>query len=269
MTELSPEARSLIESAHQADDPTANDRERIKGRLAMQLGAAAFTAAAVSSSTAAAAGAGAMSQTASAASAAGGVKAGLFASLGGLGKVLVTASLVGTLGATGVLTLAGTPEREGRAKPEVAQPRAQPVEVPREAPKPATIPEPVVQELPSEKSIPTSAPAPVVPAVRKVARSARPSPEASPATSDLSAELALLNGAQWALRQGQAAQALSMAREHETRFPQGALGAERAGIEALARCALGHEGARVVEELARVAPDSPVLARAKRACGVE
>jgi hypothetical protein len=122
----------------------------------------------------------------------------------------------------------------------------------------------VVEEL-------LAAPVPVEPQTEprvSPKRPARPA-RATPAPNELGAELALLNGAQWALRQGQPAQALSMAREHAARFPGGSLREERAGIEALARCALGHDGARVVQELEQSAPASPLMMRVRTACGAK
>ncbi len=42
MSELSPEARALIDEATRSDGPNAEDRERVRNKLAMTLGASAF-----------------------------------------------------------------------------------------------------------------------------------------------------------------------------------------------------------------------------------
>ena len=48
MNELSPEARNLIAGAAGADAPTADDRVRVRQRLALELGAAAFATTSIS-----------------------------------------------------------------------------------------------------------------------------------------------------------------------------------------------------------------------------
>ena len=50
-------------------------------------------------------------------------------------------------------------------------------------------------------------------------------------------------------------------------FPQGSLRQERWGLQALAECALGHDGQRVWRRFVRRAPGSPLTARVKAACG--
>jgi hypothetical protein len=75
----------------------------------------------------------------------------------------------------------------------------------------------------------------------------------------------LLSRATTALRAGRAVEALKALDEHQSRFPRGALGEERRAAKAQALCSLGRmsEGRA---ELARLAPESPALARAKQVC---
>jgi hypothetical protein len=81
----------------------------------------------------------------------------------------------------------------------------------------------------------------------------------------LAREVALLSQATVELRAGHAATALKMLREHQQKFPNGALSEERRAARAQALCMLG----RVDEgrsELARLTPQSPAAARAEQVC---
>jgi hypothetical protein len=251
MIELSREARELIENAAHADEPTADDRRRMRQRLAVQLGAAAVaTTSAVAASTAVSASAG----SAASGSLVGASKGGFLA---GLGKLALAASVVGAV-STAVLMNARTPAtttkpaQQQQATPAVPEPAA-PVVVASAELAAVVIPsEAASQGTPVKKPKPARA-------------GARPEAEAS----SLTVELELLARAQQALRQGEAKQALELAREHAARFPNGGLRQERMGVEALARCALGHDGSQVVDELTGLSPDSPLLGRVRAACGVK
>jgi hypothetical protein len=85
----------------------------------------------------------------------------------------------------------------------------------------------------------------------------------------LQQEMALLSKAQIALRQGHADQAQAVLREHETRFPTGALREERLGLQAMTACAQGQDGARVVQDFTLAAPRSPLLRRVREACAIK
>src|SRR3954471_23098297 len=105
MSELSDDALSfLAESAH-GDAPTPGDRERLRHKLMLELGAAAFTATAVGGSSALAAAASTSGAVAHAPTVLGGaagtpsVAAGALTASGGgaafgLGKLLAAAALV-------------------------------------------------------------------------------------------------------------------------------------------------------------------------------
>jgi hypothetical protein len=84
----------------------------------------------------------------------------------------------------------------------------------------------------------------------------------------LRAELELIAAAQRAVREGEPARALAYVDEHAARFPRGVLVQERLAIAALSWCERGdaRHGGRFVTQLARRAPASPLLARARAAC---
>lgn len=250
MSELGAEARSLIESARGGDQPSAADRERLRGKLIAELGAAALASAAVAST---AASAGATSVPAGASGAAS--SSGIFGAL----KLTLAALVVAAVGAGVVLGLRPAPAAKPTAP--VTAPEARPVE-----PAPA----PVVTPLADEPTPAAEEPASRPPRARPRTIESKPAaPEAAPAASNpytLAEELALLSRAQTALRSGQPEQALQLVREHEQRFAQGALVQERLGITALARCALGGDTSQVVNDLSRAAPGSPMLERVREAC---
>ncbi|HKU42616.1 MAG TPA: hypothetical protein VJR89_30870, partial [Polyangiales bacterium] len=83
-------------------------------------------------------------------------------------------------------------------------------------------------------------------------------------------ELTWLSAAQEALTKHQPSTALRLVQEHALRFPQGALAVERTAVHALALCSLGRKAAArdVIADLAHRAPQSPLLARVRRNCGM-
>jgi hypothetical protein len=257
MSELSQEARALIDSVSKLDDPSPEDRARVKQRVALSLGAAAFAAVAVTQATAGA-GPGVL----------GSVKAGLW---GTTGKLALCASVLGgalALGWPGGQTAskpASVPRQPaGLSRPEQPQQLGAPAPtealVERAAP-PATEPAPpVLRERAAQKpghAASTTAREPVPPA-----RAADP-------PNTLALELSLLGEAQAALRAGQPERALALAREHQTRFPAGVLREERLGIETLSECMLGRQEPARAQAFLRTAPESPLAARVRKACGLE
>src|SRR4051794_4500180 len=99
MSELSREARELIEDAMHGDDPSQADRGRMRARLAAQLGAAAVASTLGAASTtmvSASAGSAGTSAGASAAPTSGGLLSG--AGFSGLFKVAIITGLAGIIG---------------------------------------------------------------------------------------------------------------------------------------------------------------------------
>jgi hypothetical protein len=257
MSELSPETREFLARERHSDAPSATDRKRIRERLMLELGAAAFTASA---------GAGAVQQIAqqtsevlspSEAPAATGhsaVSARLLPAKLSLATKLVLSSLV--LGGAGALLWPSAGPVASPA-PEVA-PRVQPV---APAPsQPLAEHEPPVALAVAEAAAEAPAPA-TAPAKRRIAR-----PRAEEASSPLAEELALLSTAQSALRAGNPSESLRIAAEHARRFPRGSMRDERLGIEALSRCALGEPGAEAAAQFLRETSGSPLAPAVRKAC---
>ena len=257
MSELSQEARALVDSVSKLDDPSPEDRARVKQRVALSLGAAAFAAMAVTP-VAAGAGPGML----------GSVKAGLW---GTTGKLALCAGVLG-----GALVL-GWPSGQTASKPagqhltsrvsQAAQPEPQMAVAPSSA---------ASADVRSDVAAPPASESPAAPertaprrAKREAAAALAPEPGAADAQSTLALELALLGDAQAALRAGQPERALELARQHRTRFPAGVLGEERLGIETLSACDLGRKDPGRAQAFLRAAPESPLAARVRKACGLE
>lgn len=120
--------------------------------------------------------------------------------------------------------------------------------------RPAEAPiEPVLEPSPSEE--PVAAP------------NVSPEVEPNPGSVDaVRAEAALLARARAALRDGDSAAALELARTHAERFPGGVLAEERWATEARALCGLGQSPAEPIAALRAHSPRSPHLAAIERAC---
>jgi hypothetical protein len=261
MSELSQEARALIDSVSKLDDPSAEDRARVKQRLALQLGAAAFTAAAVTQ-------------------VAGGAGSGWFASAkaglwGTAGKLALCAGVLG--GAVAIGWPDGQPERRRTPPPQHSAPpssaapertaAAQAPAAPSETPE-------IGVQAPDPSAAAPAAPSAVKPsAVKRTAAAGKkaqaPAPRAANEPSPLALELALLADAQAALRDGQPERALALAAQHRERFPAGVLREERLGIEVLSECDLGRKDPAHGAAFLRAAPDSPLATRVRKACGLE
>jgi len=102
---------------------------------------------------------------------------------------------------------------------------------------------------------------------RAAAPSADEQSDPAPASS-LRRELSLIAAAQSALANDAPDEALRWLDAHAAGYPHGALVQERLAARAVALCALGRtaEGRKDAAELSRVAGDSPLLGRARRAC---
>jgi hypothetical protein len=84
----------------------------------------------------------------------------------------------------------------------------------------------------------------------------------------LAEEVAILSQASAALHAGRPAAALKTLDEHWRKFPRGALGQERSSARIQALCALGrtNEARAELARLARTSPNSPHVARTRKAC---
>jgi hypothetical protein len=99
-----------------------------------------------------------------------------------------------------------------------------------------------------------------------------PTSEAAPEPVDsLGPELALLRQARAALDRHDPEAALALLDQHAKRYPLGTMQQERLAARALALCALGRGAAAIAtaQELMRLAPGSPYLARVRAGCDAE
>jgi hypothetical protein len=85
----------------------------------------------------------------------------------------------------------------------------------------------------------------------------------------LAKEVAILSQASADLHAGRPAAALTVLDEHQRKFPHGGLVQERTSARIQALCALGRmtDAQAELTRLARTSPNSPHLARARKACG--
>lgn len=252
MSDLSADAKALIERSRLQDAPSGDDKERIRSRLSAQLGAGAFAGAAIASTMASSAG-NAVGEGASAVHGA-----------GAIAKAALVKWIAGALAAAAVV---------GGAV--VAWPEDAPDTTVKNVAPTAPVPEPAVRA-----PVVVDKPAPVQPEpTTTAAREAEPAPpkrarkrakapafEAIGSTPSMSAEIALLARAQSALRARDGEQALRLARQHAENFPTGALYEERLGIEAIAHCLRGERDHASVRTFLARAPQSPLAARVRKEC---
>ncbi|HVR18738.1 MAG TPA: hypothetical protein VMS65_03550 [Polyangiaceae bacterium] len=139
-------------------------------------------------------------------------------------------------------------------------------------------PTPVNNVVPAPASPAPAAAPPVDPMPENVAPVAPPAeptakrtPVPSRSADNLAREVAILSRASSELRAGRAAAALKTLEEHQREFPAGMLAQERTAARIQALCALGRTKQAETElgRLARTAPDSPHVARARKACGFD
>jgi len=229
VSDLSPEARALLDAACSGDDPSAADRERVARSLAASLGVAALAP-----------------STAQAATAAGGVSAAV--------TTLKAAAVVLALAAFAAGALSP------RRAPRTAAPASAPVGVRPSSSSP--------QVAVSAPALPRPAPVGVAAPVVVVAplRPARPTP--APVDS-LEAELGMLGEAHRATLGGDPARALTLLAAHGERYPRGALRQERSVERVLALCSLGRrdEARAVADAFLRAHPSSPLAPRVEASCG--
>lgn len=141
------------------------------------------------------------------------------------------------------------------------RPESSPTKAPASMPaKPAHIEPAPADDAPV--SVPTT---PEPPSVEKRA------PAAARSADSLAQEVAILSRAGAELHAGRPAAALTALDEHQRKFPSGVLGQERSAARVQALCALGRtkEARSAFERLARTAPSSPHVVRARKACGFE
>jgi hypothetical protein len=294
MSELNPEARALIESTRDGDDPSELDRARLRNRLGVALAAAAATAA-VSAAAPAAATSAASAATATATA----TKAALGAQVVAGTQAVVATSVTAKIGVAvtvAVISVAGSgvvlknelSSSQGAREP-AAQVAPRAARVMRRAKAEPIVAAPVFaapaleapavmaeQEAPIvEMPAPVALPPPAVIAAKVAAPKPAPRVKASepePVTDELppsmQTEIQLLSFAQGALRDGDYDRALAVLAEHATRFPNGVLALERDAVRAITLCSSGRgaAGRGAAEALASRIEGTPLAARLERAC---
>lgn len=267
MSELSTDARALIDAARAGDDPERRDKARVRARLAQQLGAGAFAGAAVLTAVSSASSP-PMSGAATIAPSVTRLGSALWVkSLGTAAAVVATA---GAIYSGSVLVGSSREPIAARSEPQTSRTPEPTPTVVQLAPR-----EPVTEALPHEAT-PEPAAEPRRSERRRRHRRAR---EAAAAAVDqradsaprdestLTAELTLLAKAQKALRDRRARDALGIVAAHAARFPNGTLEEERTGIEAMARCMLDEPGAAAgARTFLAESPDSPLASRVRKVC---
>jgi hypothetical protein len=272
MTELSPNARGLIDTVGIADGPSAKDRERIRASLFGAIAAGTTVAA----STQAALGAGA----GTAAVVNGQIAAGSgLAALTGKGTIAVALWFIAG-GAAGTAVAAPVALFTERSEPAVVAPAPAAHAGDRAASPAAAIARPAPPAADEAPRAEAAEPAlvtdpPRAPRERIFLRSAEPEPERelgsathSPAAHSLATEVRLLKSAQRELSAANASSSLALLDEHARLYPDGALKAERLGARVFALCKLGRvEQAReAARDFLSVAGNSPLVPRVLSSC---
>ncbi|MFO0647543.1 MAG: hypothetical protein U0326_14980 [Polyangiales bacterium] len=245
MSDLSPEARALLDAAARADEPTSADQERIARALAIPLGIAALAPATAQASAVTVAASGAAVS---------------------LKVAAVVAAVALGVGAVGVTTLkrnvrshASTPRVE-----RVARTHAAPVAAPaRVAPAPARVALAPAVIAPVAAPPVVAAPAAVVEAPARVHAS-----HGARGVDTLAAESELLGAAHRAVNGGDASHALALLRSYGDRFPHGVLREERDVEVVFVLCRLGRrdEARAAAERFLRAHRHSPLAHRVETSC---
>lgn len=244
--ELSNEARAILGQAVDEERALAPGAARRAGlKRALLQGAAVASASAVAGKAAALQGTGAAGTGTGVA----GIKLVVLAKSVGLG-LLVSGGVLGSIEVAS--RWSGSSEAPPKAA-VVAPVASAPVGVSAQtgAPPPPEAP-PVAEAAPPASPPPSTAP---------------PSAAAS-APPSLRAELELLGGAQAALRDGRAAEALRLFERYDAAFPAGQLTGERLAGEVFAACQVGDRAraGRAAKRFLLRDSDSALAERVKRAC---
>lgn len=250
MNDFSAETSQLLDRARNAGGLSDERRARIKTSVLTQVAAVGIAGSIGIGS-------------ASLASAAGAGKgAGLTATLI---KGFSAVALLAAAGA-GVYSVAhGTPSPQPKQTPPAQVAAAPVVAKPKAKAEPASEAEPLPEARELEAAPPVERPASGArsPSAAAVAPAAPVTPET------LAEETRLLREADQALRAGNAARALSLLDEHQSRFPRGVLAPERRAERLLASCQLGHVDAKAARAYLASHPSSAFAARIRDACNAK
>jgi hypothetical protein len=286
MTELSPAARRLLNSAAEHDGPTPQNRKNLERKIAL---AASATAVTLAGQAAAKAGSNSVSSLASGHAAA--TSAAVTASSAkGLAIVATTKTLSGAapwLIAAGVSTAIATPlvvQSGVWQAPESPAPHTSTSTAPssplsaqasvvasqRNGPTPASTTANATSSAARQKATATSATLDAV--APRAVNLAQYSPKGTTvAKPSVGTELALLGKARAALRAGDGSRALTLLDEHARTFVGGQLSAERQAVRILALCSLGRtsDARAVANQFFHQHPHSPLTQRVASSCAIQ
>ncbi|NUQ74877.1 MAG: hypothetical protein HUU21_15110 [Polyangiaceae bacterium] len=246
MNELSPRVRSIVEAGRKADDPTGEDRARVRGAVLRAIAVGAPAALGAATAHAAKGGAGA------------GTK------MVGSGFAMKVGGAIGVAALAGVGFFAAATQENApalRAEEELMALAASIRDLPmgdRAAKTPAEAPAPEEPEPPNLQNQPPNP------------QNQNASPRASkgaPASS-LEEETKRLREVHKALRSGAPERALELLSEQSAAFASGELREERAAARVVALCKLGRteEARAVAESFLRENPRSLLADRVRAAC---
>lgn len=261
---LNPHDRALLEAGREGLEPSLDDRKRLRGAIAAQIGIAATVSAASAGASAGTSAAATVTTTgATVASGAGGATA----AGSGLVAVAVAKSLAALVLLAGAGALGYRAMHSPSSAPEVAH---APVTV--AAPPPVNTA--VTPAAAGSNEEPVSSPTVASAAVSSgsvTVRAPSPSVKAPPADAPagaLSQETHLVAAARDALRAGDASRALGLLDDHARHFPRGVLSEERDAERVAALCAAGRgEEARTrAARFTRDYPRSTLGAKVRAAC---
>lgn len=247
---LSPEAERLVSAGRAGLAPSAEDIERLRGRILAGVAAGVAVSAAGAGAAAAASTGGAAAATGSAATAGG---------LGLIKVVVVAAAVTGASITGGVLVVrradpgpAPVATVHQQAAPDAAPSRPRAVDR-------APVVEPLVE--PAADAAPLATPV----------EPPGPRPETAPPRPSLASEMELLRRARSALRAGDPRAALEHLERHAEQFPDSPLAPEAAAVRIEATCAVGDRetAGALADQFVRRWPDSPLARRVPHLCGEE
>jgi hypothetical protein len=221
MRELGPASRAIVDSARGSDEPTHDDRARVRRAIDARLSAdpalrrdRAPTHSESASGSLAAAGKAALAL-----------------------KVLAAVAAMGlAIAVVRSQRLARTDDPAGKLAVSSPSPSASPSSPTAELPPPSATPAQAVQIAPS---VATASARPWGSSSKAASQGKTQRPVAQADPGGLEAEVALLGRGREAWRSGDAEQALALINEHARRYPDGALREEREAFRVALLCALG------------------------------
>ena len=242
MSELDRQSRAVLDSLMSGERLSDAERGRLRAGFASRVGAGVF--------------AGSLTTAAASVAASGGGSAAVVTTGIGIKKLILVLALVGAVGG-GTTYAIHTSHKNAPVVPAteaVVQAR------PPDSPMPIAVAPPTATE---EVQAPISIKAKIF--TPKTAAA----PPSAPSGGAIEDEIELMARAQNALRTGDSRGALTFLDQHAARFPKGQMAEEREAFRIFALCAIDKDGARAkATRFLRAHPNSPVLGRIRKECGI-